>query len=166
MPSPHKILLRSTGKEKIPRSALFKAIRLALREEKFYEPCEISLFFCDDETIRRLNREYRGKDAATDVLSFSQREGDLLPEPLDGTVVLGDIVISVPFARRQAERFGRDLEEELIFLSLHGLLHLLGYEDESPSASARMDARVRFFIGMSAAKGEGKKKPAPASKGR
>ncbi|MFH0803220.1 MAG: rRNA maturation RNase YbeY [bacterium] len=163
MPSPYKILLKSTVKEIIPRTALFKAIRLALREEKFCEPCELSLFFCDDETIRRLNREYRGKDVATDVLSFSQREGDLPPEPLDGTIVLGDIVISVPFARRQAERLGRDLEEELIFLSLHGLLHLLGYEDESPSASARMDARVRFFTGMSAAKSVGKKKSGPAN---
>ena len=163
MPSPYKILLRSTGKEKIPRSALFKAIRLALREENFLKPCELSLFFCDDETIRRLNREYRGIDAATDVLSFSQREGDLLPEPLDGTVVLGDIVISVPFARRQAERLGKDMEEELIFLSLHGLLHLLGYEDESPSASARMDARARLFIGKPASKSEGKKRSGPAS---
>jgi probable rRNA maturation factor len=162
MPSPYKILIRSVVKEKIPRSALTRAVRLALREENFLKPCELSIFFCDDETIRRLNMEYRGKDVPTDVLSFSQREGDLPPEPMDGTVVLGDVVISFPFARRQAERLGRNMEEELIYLALHGLLHLLGYEDESSPASAKMDARVRLIIGRSASKSEEKKKSGPA----
>jgi probable rRNA maturation factor len=156
MPSPYRILLRTEGREKIPRSDICKSIRMALREEDFRQACEVSLFFCGDETMRRLNREYRGKDASTDVLSFSQREGDLLPEPVGGAVVLGDIVVSVPFARRQALSLGRTMEDELVFLSLHGLLHLLGYEDESPSASAEMAARVKNIAGRLALK-DGKK---------
>ena len=84
---------------------------------------ELSLVLCDDAFIHPLNRDYRGRDSATDVLAFSQREGEAgdREDP-----VLGDVVISVETARRQAWERGHSLERELEILMVHGILHLLG----------------------------------------
>jgi len=93
---------------------------------------ELSIVLCDDATIQSLNREWRGKDAPTDVLSFSLREGDdddpglLLP-----IVMLGDLVLSIDTARMQAEERGHSLRDELRVLLVHGLLHLLGFDHEA-----------------------------------
>ncbi len=98
----------------------------------------------DDEHIRSLNRTYRGKDEATDVLSFSLRETSSdetaidLAQLLDEEPPLGEVYISIPTARRQAEAGGRTLEEEVTFLAVHGVLHLLGYEDESQEGYEQM----------------------------
>ncbi len=81
---------------------------------------EVSLLLSSDDTIQRLNRDYRGKDKPTDVLSFAYDEGSLL----------GEIIISVDTARRQARELGYSLEEELTRLLVHGLVHLLGYDHE------------------------------------
>jgi probable rRNA maturation factor len=92
-----------------------------------FHDAELSVFFTGDGTIRSLNRKYRGKDAATDVLSFSLREGaftHIHPE------LLGDIVISVPAAVRQAAAAGQSVNREIDRLLVHGLLHLLGYDHE------------------------------------
>ncbi|HVS04196.1 MAG TPA: rRNA maturation RNase YbeY [Thermoanaerobaculia bacterium] len=83
----------------------------------------LGVLFTGDRTIRRLNREYRGKDAATDVLSF---HGDETPEGPH----LGDLALSVPAARRQAAARGYDARREIRLLLLHGVLHLLGYDHE------------------------------------
>jgi probable rRNA maturation factor len=91
---------------------------------------ELSLVLSDDEFIHQLNRDYRGKDRPTDVLSFEQ-------DPAAG--VLGDIVISVPTARRQAKVHGHSTANEIEWLFLHGTLHLLGYDDETEAQSAEMD---------------------------
>jgi probable rRNA maturation factor len=102
--------------------------------------------------MRGLNRRYRGIDRTTDVLSFSMLEGEAAgvnagkneggPPP-----VLGDIVISVPQAGRQAEGLGRPLEDELVFLVVHGLLHIIGYDHERGPAEARkMYAKQRDII--------------------
>ena len=86
---------------------------------------ELSVLLCDDTVIRRLNRTYRGKDRVTDVLSFSMAEG----EPVIGPVLLlGDIVISLPTAARQAKTKGKKVIDEVIMLLAHGLLHLLGFD--------------------------------------
>ncbi len=88
---------------------------------------ELSVFFTGDGTIRSLNRKYRGNDAVTDVLSFSLREGEfshIHPE------LLGDIVISVPAAVRQAAEAGQRVDREIDRLLVHGLLHLIGYDHE------------------------------------
>ncbi len=146
MPSPYKISIRNSLRESIPRRELQKALRLALREEGVSGPCEVSLLICDDETIHRYNREYRGLDCPTDVLSFSQKEGELPPLPENGVVLLGDILISLPTARRQAERLRRSLSEELLTLALHGLLHLLDYLDETPAAARKMRERVARYL--------------------
>ncbi len=94
--------------------------------------------------MRSLNRRYRGIDRTTDVLSFSFREGafgDLRPE------ALGDIVISVPRADRQAREAGHPLNHEIEILLIHGLVHLLGYDHErSPSEARRMQLRERQFL--------------------
>lgn len=114
-------------------------------------PVEVSLVLCDSEDIRALNREYRDKDQATDVLSFPML--DLFPleseslnnditdqaEPNTSETVLGDIVISVEKAAEQAEAYDHSLEREMGFLMVHGLLHLLGYDHEiSDDVSSRM----------------------------
>lgn len=88
--------------------------------------CEVSVLLSDDAEIHELNREYRGKDKPTDVLSFSQIEG----EPFPGQTALGDIVISLETAERQAEKFGNNFPQELLRLLVHGVHHLLGFEHE------------------------------------
>jgi len=85
---------------------------------------DISLVVCDDPFIHRLNKQYRKKDYPTDVLSFSLQEGDFLPNPHTN---LGDIVISIDTAQRQADQRGETLAEEFLILFIHGLLHLIGY---------------------------------------
>ena len=110
----------------------------------------MSLLLCDDPAIQALNRDYRGVDRPTDVLSFSQEEGP--PMPLgwaDEAIphVLGDVVISVETARRQAEEAGWTLQEEVEALLAHGLLHLLGYDHESPEDRAAMRAREDALMG-------------------
>lgn len=88
---------------------------------------ELSLVVCDDAFIRPLNRDYRGKDAPTDVLSFAMQEGEAVRED---DPVLGDLVISAETAARQAQEQGHGLDAELRVLLVHGLLHLLGYDHE------------------------------------
>ncbi len=95
---------------------------------------ELSVVFAGDRAVRTLNRRYRGKDRTTDVLSFALREG---PCPGLHPELLGDIVISVPVAERQAKETGHPLSREIELLLVHGLLHLLGYDHEQGPAEAR-----------------------------
>jgi probable rRNA maturation factor len=101
---------------------------------------ELSVVLVSDRLIRRLNREWRGKDRATDVLSFAQQEGGgVVPATL-----LGDVVISVATAKRQAKERGEPLAVEGERLLIHGLLHLLGYDHERSAPEARrMQRRER-----------------------
>ncbi len=96
---------------------------------------EVSVLFTNDERIQELNREYRQNDSATDVLSFPLYEytapGQIIIEPGDeaeGPLVLGDIVISLDTAWRQADLYGHSYSREISYLFVHGLLHLLGYD--------------------------------------
>ena len=95
-------------------------------------PSELSLDLVGDGRMRRLNREYRKKDRTTDVLAFAMREAG---SPV--SVLLGDVVISVPTAQRQAKEGGRSLSEELAWLLVHGVLHLCGYDHERSETEAR-----------------------------
>lgn len=103
---------------------------------------EVSVVLADDPYIRELNRDYRGKDQATDVLSFALNEGDE-PDIIDGPeeLLLGDIIISLETAERQAGDFGHTLERELAYLTVHGMLHLLGFdhEDELERQTMRLE---------------------------
>jgi probable rRNA maturation factor len=92
---------------------------------------ELSLSFVDNPTIHQINLEYRGKDRPTDVISFAleeMEEGEIEIVGEDVPRVLGDIIISVPMAKEQAEDLGHSFERELGFLAVHGFLHLLGYD--------------------------------------
>jgi probable rRNA maturation factor len=108
---------------------VFQVISCLTSEELSFPEVELSVLITDDLKIQVLNKDYRGKDYATDVLSFSQLEGEKLIAAND-KVVLGDIVISYDTALRQAEQLGVDIEEEMSRLIVHGLLHLIGYEHE------------------------------------
>lgn len=106
----------------------------ALKEEKAEFDAEISVTITDNEEIRRINKEFRNKDAATDVLSFPMLEPDDEGEfctdfECDGEyVVLGDIVISLERAAEQAQSYGHSLKREVAFLTAHSMLHLFGYD--------------------------------------
>ena len=116
----------------------------ALTYEKVEFDCEVSLTFTDNEGIRELNREYRGRDRATDVLSFPMYDFAAGEEPdeIGDFVTLGDIVVSLERARSQAEEYGHSFEREAAFLCVHSTLHLLGYDHElSPEDDADMRRR-------------------------
>ncbi len=99
--------------------------------EKFEDPAEISVRFVDDDEIHALNLRYRNVDSSTDVLSFPMGENGVYDTNNDtGAKILGDIVISIPHAVSQAERFGHSLQREIAFLTVHSMLHLLGYDHE------------------------------------
>ena len=107
---------------------------------------ELSILVTDDAAIRQLNQQYRDKDSATDVLSFPQFDED--DEPGFSSNLLGDVVISIETAKRQAEEHDLSLEEELILLLIHGILHLLGYDHERSSSEAEaMQEKSRMLFG-------------------
>ncbi len=114
------------------------------------DKCELSISLVSDAAIRRLNRDYRHKDKATDVLSFSQIEERHAPPPNPDRIpnnretVLGDIVVSIDTAARQAREYGVGLDERLCTLLIHGFLHLIGYDHERSARDERlMRARER-----------------------
>ena len=115
------------------RRLIKKSVSEALKQEGFAYPAEVSVSFVDNESIHKLNLEYREKDKPTDVLSFPMWEKEELADgsALDGhAVTLGDIIISAEKAKAQAEEYGHSIERELAFLSVHSTLHLLGYDHE------------------------------------
>lgn len=130
------------------RLLLTKAIQTALEYENFAQPCEISLTFTDNEGIRELNREHRGKDTATDVLSFPLYDFAAGETPLPGIrTELGDIVLSLERAREQALEFGHSFSREAAFLCVHSVLHLLGYDHErSPEEDEDMCRRQKEIM--------------------
>lgn len=116
---------------------------------------ELSLVLCDDDYIRELNRSYRDRDQATDVLAFAMQEGEAVPEA-SGLLLLGDIVISLPTAARQAQASGRGLAQVATELLAHGLLHLLGFDHASEDEERRMWARTHALVSAA-------RNPAPSS---
>jgi probable rRNA maturation factor len=107
-----------------------------------------SVTFVDDPAIQQLNRDYRGYDKPTDVLAFSQLEGDedfVMPE--EELTLLGDVIVSAETAQRQAAERGHPLEAELALLITHGLLHLLGEDHDTPEHKAHMWARQSDVLG-------------------
>jgi len=102
-------------------------------------PQELSISLVDDAESHTLNRDYRGKDRPTDVLSFPMAEG----ESIGQSGVLGDIVISIPTAARQARTHRRSLEDEVLTLLIHGFCHLLGYDHQTDEEEKEMKAQER-----------------------
>jgi probable rRNA maturation factor len=109
----------------IDRDRFERLLKRLVRHYRLGRP-ELALSFVDDPEIRELNKTYRKKDKATDVLSFPLNE-----KGSDGRFYLGDIVISIPRAREQAAELGHPLDRELEILAVHGFLHLLGYNHDA-----------------------------------
>ncbi len=131
------------------KNLIRRAISATLDAEEFDLPAEVSVTLCDNEYIRKLNCKYRNKDSATDVLSFPLYDFSEECEPLlEGEpVVLGDIVISLERAREQARELGNSFLHEVAFLTVHSVLHLLGYDHErSPEDDEEQCARQREII--------------------
>ena len=106
-----------------------KACNATLEFEKFGNSAEVDVTLVDDEEIREINNEQRKIDSSTDVLSFPLGEnGKYDANPKTGALMLGDIVISVETALKQADLYGHGLEREIAFLTVHSMLHLLGYD--------------------------------------
>lgn len=128
---------------------LLEAARSALRSEGMPH-AEVSILLTDDPTVQAMNREYRGQDRPTDVLSFAQRDRrpDAPPSPIipAANELLGDVVISVETAKRQAAQQGIPLEEELALLAVHGILHLLGYDDNTEEGAEEMRCREKEVL--------------------
>ena len=122
-----------------------------LKAEGVVPPYEVSLVFTDSETVKQLNRDYRGIDEPTDVLAFymlPQNEvDDSFALPPDGVTRLGEVIISYPQAVEQAREQGHSPERELALLIIHGILHLLGYDHEEPGEEAKMRSREKELLG-------------------
>ena len=138
------------------RRLIQRAISAALRKEKVPDDCEVSVLLTDNEGIHELNRDYRGVDRPTDVLSFPANElspgefdADLCErDPETGRVFLGDMAISLEKCEAQAEEFGHSFERELMYLTVHSTLHLLGY-DHVDEAEMKRQMRGREDVIMS-----------------
>ena len=135
----HKIVIsrarRGLGHSSAER-LIKKSIKKALACEKIDAPCIVSVMLTDDEGIHEVNREFRGVDRPTDVLSFPQNEltagrfdAKLCEfDPQSGRVLLGDMMISLPRCEQQGKEFGHGFNREICYLTVHSVLHLLGYD--------------------------------------
>ena len=127
-----------------------KVVRQVLKAEGVPSPYEVSLVFTDSETVRQLNREYRGVDEPTDVLAFYMLPQKIADSsfvlPPDGVTRLGEVIISYPQAVAQAREQGHSLERELALLVIHGILYLLGYDHEEPEEEHKMREREKELL--------------------
>ncbi len=131
----------------IDRHALERLAERALEVECVPKPAELSIVLADDATVHQLNLTYRNTDAPTDVLSFSQADGEQFGRPERSAVHLGDIVISLDTAKRQAEEYRQTLQQEVEHLLVHGVLHLLGYDHESPEDAGAVRLQEDEILG-------------------
>lgn len=133
-----------------------KAAIKALDAEGVTVPCIISVMLTDDDGIHRVNNEFRGVDRATDVLSFPLNElapGEFDPDGCErdmdsGAVMLGDMMISLPRCEAQGEEFGHGFDREIMYLTVHSVLHLLGYDHvDEGEMKKQMRAREKIIMG-------------------
>ena len=154
---PHQIILEAEVDVPVGvPERIETVIRAALKAQNVTLPCEISVLLTDDEGIHQVNLDMRGVDRPTDVLSFPMfelepgvpPEGEDYLDPATDTCPLGDMCISLERAAAQAQEFGHSLERELCYLTVHSVLHLLGYDhlDEGPM-KAQMREREEQILG-------------------
>lgn len=147
-----KVMIRNNQKKiKLPvglRLLVRKCCQAVLVSENFDKSAEVSVSFVDNNEIRRLNRLYRDKDKSTDVLSFPLGENGVYDVNNEtGAVLLGDVVISIETAIKQAKMYNHSLEREVGFLTVHSMLHLLGYDHEtSPLEAERMHEKEEMVL--------------------
>jgi len=147
----HKIFVRHAKAVPLDRRLsiplLKDSIRTALTCENVGIPCEVNVLVTDDKGIREVNREFRGMDRPTDVLSFPMQEfspgeyGGAEHDPETGLVPLGDIVLSVEHVDKQAMEYGQSRAREAVYLSIHSVLHLLGYDHVDEAEEKRQMRR-------------------------
>ena len=147
-----KVMIRNNQKKiQLPvglRLLVRKCCQAVLVSENFDKSAEVSVSFVDNNEIRRLNRLYRDKDKPTDVLSFPLGENGVYDVNNEtGAVLLGDVVISIETAIKQAKMYNHPLEREVGFLTVHSMLHLLGYDHEtSPLEAERMHEKEEMVL--------------------
>jgi probable rRNA maturation factor len=129
--------------EQIDTASLRTVGRKILSEEGIEAREEINCIFTDDNHIKELNAQYRAKPVPTDVLAFSFTEGE---DVAFRERLFGDIYISVEMAKRNAREYGQDLSRELQLLFIHGLLHLLGYGDETEDEQKMMRSKEQHYL--------------------
>ena len=117
-----------------PINLIERAAKAALAHQSQSLDCDLTFVLTDDAQLKEMNRVYLGIDAPTDVLSFPASESD----PETGAHYLGDILISIPYAAKSAEKTGHSLEAEVQLLTIHGVLHLLGHDHAEADEKARM----------------------------
>jgi probable rRNA maturation factor len=146
------------------------AVTLARRARRMLsalrlDQAELSLVLCDDRAMHALNRRHRGIDRPTDVLAFPQSEGQPMPTASKARL-LGDVVISIPTARRQARAAGHSALFEATMLLAHGLLHLLGFDHQTVREERRMRARTDALIAAAEPPRRDRRKPLSGPKPR
>ncbi len=116
-----------------------EAFETVLEQQRVMSDAEISVTFVSNRRIREINKEFRSIDKSTDVLSFPLGEDGVYDtDPETGRIMLGDVVISLEQALLQAEEYGHSAEREIVYLSVHSMLHLLGYDHMEPDEAAEM----------------------------
>lgn len=145
-----EVIINQEPETGLTEETLQAVVALAERVLRAYGrvDAEVGITLTDEETIHRLNRDYRGVDAPTDVLSFALEEGEDEPAAGEEEIpdLLGDIIICLPYARRQAEEYGHSFQRELLYLTVHGLLHLLGHDHQMEEERRRMRAEEEKFL--------------------
>ncbi|WP_352399561.1 rRNA maturation RNase YbeY [Anaerotignum sp.] len=129
--------------------AIEKMVHESLRYEGFEQPCEVSVSIVVNAEIRQINKQFRGIDRATDVLSFpllTFEEDEILDLNEKNEVLLGDIIISLERAREQAQEYGHSLKREVAFLTAHSMLHLLGYDHMKEDEEKEMFSKQREIL--------------------
>lgn len=139
-----EILISNEQDVPVDDELLLKVARAALAHENVADRAELSIALVDEDEIRRLNAQYRGKDSVTDVLSFET--GDEEPSGAEFPHLLGDVVICPAVASRQAEEYGQTFEKEMALLLTHGILHLLGYDHQDDSEAEVMEAHEKAIL--------------------
>lgn len=143
------VLINEGFEERLEESWLQSIVEDILVAEGTGSDVELSLVIASQERVQQLNRSYRGKDEPTDVLAFSMLPSEETPGadfppfivPPDGVLHLGEVIISYPQAVIQAEEHRHPIEREVTILTIHGVLHLLGYEHDKPELERQMRAR-------------------------
>jgi probable rRNA maturation factor len=132
-------MLTLESKYELPARLIERAAHAALKHQNVSPKTNLSIVLTDNRRLRKLNRDYLGIDAPTDVLSFPASEADgSAIDPETGARYLGDILISIPYARKSAGQAGHSLEAEVQLLVVHGVLHLLGHDHARPREKSRM----------------------------
>jgi len=143
----------------VPEDLIHRVAGIALNRGRLAGPERVTVLITDDDTLRSLNREFRGVDETTDVLAFGASEGwcdgqppqpartdEAFPLPPGEQERLGDVAISYPQASRQAKTAGTSIDRELALLIAHGVLHLLGFDHTDPRREAAMSAKTRSIL--------------------